>query len=64
MVPSIIILALVVSAFLAVVLTGVRNRKTGKGGCSCGSCGGCGMACACRQTEAPVAGDDNEEGSI
>ena len=48
--PSIVILALVAAALVAVVVTGIRRRKNGKGSCSCGgSCGACGMNCHQRE---------------
>ena len=39
-----VVLLIVVAAFVAVIVSSVRNRKKGK--CSCGgSCGTCGMNC-------------------
>lgn len=43
--PTFIVAAVITAIVLAIVLTGIRNRKAGKGGCSCGgdcgSCSGC-----------------------
>ena len=44
--PTIIVAAIVAAVFLAIVITGIRNRKKGKGSCSCG-CSGCGMKDTC-----------------
>ena len=54
--PSTFIVAAIIAvAFLAIVITEIRNRKKGKGSCSCGgSCGACGMNCSCHH-------DDNKE---
>ena len=44
--PTVIIAALVVATFVAIVTCGVINKKKGKSSCSCGgSCGSCGMNC-------------------
>ncbi len=41
---TIIIVSIILAAFVAVIVSSVRNRKKGK--CSCGgSCGSCGMNC-------------------
>ena len=38
--------ALIAVAFIAIIVSSVKNRKSG--GCSCGgSCGGCGMKGSC-----------------
>ena len=43
-----IIVAAVVAAVFAIVITGIRNKKKGKHSCSCGgSCGACGMNGSC-----------------
>ncbi len=41
--PTFIIGMLVFAAFTAVIVRGIRNRKKGKGGCSCGDCSSCGI---------------------
>jgi len=42
--PTIIIGLIILAAFVAVIVSSVRNRKKGK--CTCGgSCGSCGMNC-------------------
>lgn len=46
--PTIIIASLVAIVFVAIVVSEVRKRKSGKGACSCGgSCGGCAGGCGC-----------------
>ena len=53
MLPTIIIASLVAILFVAIVVSEIRNRKNGKGSCSCGSsCGSCGMNCHCNTTDA------------
>lgn len=48
--PTIIIALIILAAFVAVVVSSVRNRKKGK--CMCGgSCGSCGMNCSKKETE-------------
>lgn len=42
--PTIIILLVITAAFVAVIVSSVRNKKKGKCTCS-GSCGGCSMNC-------------------
>jgi len=42
-----LIAALVLAVFLAIVITGLRNRKKGKHSCSCGTCGSCGGCSSC-----------------
>lgn len=50
--PTIIVAALVAAIFLAIVISGIRNRKKDKTFCSCGgSCGGCGMSGTCHKSE-------------
>ena len=45
--PTIIIATVVAVIFIAIVVREVRNRKKGKGSCSCGgNCGACGMNCS------------------
>lgn len=38
--PTIIVAAIVAGVFVAIVVSQVRKRKKGQGGCSCG-CSGC-----------------------
>ena len=46
--PTIITALIVGAVVLAIVISGIRNRKKGKSCCSCGSsCGGCAMSGAC-----------------
>ena len=46
--PTFLIAAVIAVIFLAIVITGIRNKKAGKGGCSCGgNCGSCGAGCHC-----------------
>ena len=45
-VPTIIVLAIVLIVFAAIIIRGIINRKNGKSGCSCG-CSGCGMSDIC-----------------
>lgn len=46
--PTILVAALVVAVFLAIVISGIRNKKKGRSACSCGgSCSGCAMSGAC-----------------
>jgi len=40
--PTILVSALVLIVFLAIIVRGIQNRKRGKGGCSCGDCASCG----------------------
>lgn len=44
--PTIIVAAIVAAIFIAIVISGIRKRRNGSGGCSCG-CGGCAMRDAC-----------------
>lgn len=49
MLATIIISLLVAVAFIAVVVSEVRKKKSGKHSCSCGgNCGGCGLCCSAR----------------
>lgn len=42
--------AIVCIVFLAIVISGIRKVKSGKGFCSCGgSCGGCSMKDCCHK---------------
>ncbi len=51
-IPTIIILAIVVVVFLAIIIREIRNKKNGKGSCSCGgNCGACGMNCSCHSED-------------
>ena len=46
--PTILVAAVVAIVFVAIVVNEIRNRKKGKGSCSCGgSCGGCAMSGSC-----------------
>ncbi len=45
--PSVIIGLLVLGLFAAVVIKLIRDKKRGKGGCSCG--GNCSQCGACRK---------------
>jgi len=49
--PTIIVASVVAVIFIAIVINGIRRRKSGKGGCSCG-CGGCAMRDTCHQNDA------------
>lgn len=41
---SYVILAVIAVAFIAVIVRGIYNKKTGKSSCSCGgNCGACGL---------------------
>ena len=44
--PTLIIAAVVALIFVAIVVSEIRKRKSGKGGCSCG-CSGCAMSDSC-----------------
>ncbi len=41
-----IVLALVIAAFVAVVVKWIRDKRQGKSSCSCG-CGGCALKDSC-----------------
>lgn len=46
MLPTILISFVILALCVAITARGVHNRRSGKGGCSCGgSCGSCGGAC-------------------
>jgi len=50
--PTAIIGLLVLALFTAVLVKLVRDKKNGKGGCSCGGdCAGCGACHSCGRTE-------------
>lgn len=45
--PSTVIVgAIVLLIFLWIIIREIKNKKNGKGGCSCG-CGGCSMSDVC-----------------
>ena len=47
-IPSIVILALIILAVVAILIGEIKKRKSGKGSCSCGgSCGCCPMGDSC-----------------
>lgn len=49
--PTFIVALIVAGVFVAIIAVRIRNKKKGKGGCSCGgSCESCGMCCS-SQTE-------------
>ena len=40
--PTFLVAAVIAAIVLAIVVTGIRNKKAGKGGCACGGdCGSC-----------------------
>ena len=45
-IQTIIVGGIVLAVFLAIVITGIRNRIKGKSGCSCG-CDACAMKDSC-----------------
>jgi len=50
--PTVIVAAIIAAVFLAIIFTGIRNRKKGKSSCSCGcSCSECAMSGACHSKE-------------
>lgn len=50
--PSLIVAVLVAAVCAAVIIGMIRDRKRGKGSCSCGgSCGACGMNGSCHPQE-------------
>lgn len=50
--PTFIIAAIVAVIFVAIVVSEIRKRKSGRGSCSCGgSCGACPMSGKCHQTD-------------
>ncbi|MBS7224785.1 MAG: FeoB-associated Cys-rich membrane protein [Clostridiaceae bacterium] len=40
-IPTILISLIILAACIAILRREVRNRKSGKGSCSCGGCTGC-----------------------
>lgn len=48
--PTFIIAAMIAAAVCAIIVKGIRNRKEGKTGCSCG-CDGCAGASTCHPTK-------------
>lgn len=48
--PTIIIAVIIAAIFIAIVVTGIRNKKNGKSSCSCG-CGGCAMKESCHKNK-------------
>lgn len=46
--PTILVAAVVASAFVAITVKGIINKKKGKGSCSCG-CSGCAMSDFCHK---------------
>ncbi len=44
--PTILVAALVAVVFIAIVVSEIKKKKSGKGSCSCGgNCGVCPMGC-------------------
>ena len=57
MLPTIIGASVVGLFVILIYARQIRNKRIGKGGCSCGgNCGACGMACHSRE-----ASDDSKE---
>lgn len=48
---TIIIASVIVACVVAIIVTDFRNKKKGKGSCSCGSCGSCGMNGSCHSAK-------------
>ena len=48
--PTIIVLAVVVLVFAAIIANEIRKKKAGKSSCSCGGCSGCGLKDQCHGT--------------
>lgn len=47
-IPTFLVASLVAFIFIAIIVTGIRNKKKGKSSCSCGgSCGACPMSEKC-----------------
>ena len=46
--PSIIILASIIAAVVAIIIRGIIRKKQGKSSCSCG-CGGCALQDTCHK---------------
>ena len=62
---TIIVAAIVAAVFLAIVIREIRNRKKGKGSCSCGgSCDACGMNCggSCGTSDTNCGGHQSKSG--
>ena len=50
--PTLIGTIIVAVVFIALVVSEIRKKKSGKGSCSCGgSCGGCGFSGQCHPDE-------------
>ena len=49
--PTILVGSIVAIIFVAIIVSEIHKRKSGKGSCSCG-CGGCGMKDICHEKEA------------
>ncbi len=49
-VPTIFTFSIVAIIFIAIVVSEIHKRKSGKGSCSCG-CGGCAMKDICHNKE-------------
>ena len=48
MLPSILIGLVIAAICAAIIARGIHNKRSGKGGCSCGgSCGSCGCSGLC-----------------
>ncbi len=45
-----VVLGVIAAVFVAVVITGIINKKKGKTSCSCG-CNGCAMKDACHKNK-------------
>ena len=49
---TIIIASIIIIGVVAVIVADIRNKKKGKGSCSCGgSCGSCGMNGSCHSSK-------------
>ncbi len=48
--PTILVGGLVAVIFVAIIVSEIRKRKSGKGSCSCG-CSGCSMSDICHKEE-------------
>lgn len=47
---TIIVLLIVAAVFAAIVISGIKKRKSGNTGCSCG-CSGCALKGSCHSTD-------------
>lgn len=51
--PTFVVLLIILAIFVAIIVSGVRNAKSGKGSCSCASsndsCAGCPMGSSCHE---------------